>query len=92
MVDPTLGGRIDYQEVFENVDLESPFEGTRFEGDGNGVLGFVGGELGENLGRVLGALAGYVVGAVLIGSSILGGGEGADEGTGDADDAEEAEA
>lgn len=75
MVDPTLGGRIDYREVYQNLDFESLFEGTRFEGDGDGPLAFVGGELGENLGRILGAIAGYLLGAIVLGSSILGGGD-----------------
>lgn len=90
MVDPTLGGRIDYHEVYSNVDFESLFEGTRFEGDENGVLAVVGGELGENLGRILGAIVGYVVGMVVLGTSILGGGD-ADEATGDAGDEQAAE-
>lgn len=75
MVDPTLGGRIDYHEVYENVDFESMFEGTRFEGDEDGVMAAVFGELGENLGRVLGAIVGYIVGVVVLGSSLLGGGD-----------------
>lgn len=77
MVDPTLGGRIDYREALANVDFESLFEGTRFEGDEDGVAATVGGELGEALGRVLGAAVGYIVGAVFIGSSVFG--DGGDE-------------
>lgn len=73
MVDPTLGGRIDYHEVYENVDFESLFEGTQFEGGEDGVLALVGGEIGENLGRILGAIVGYVVGMVVLGTSLLGG-------------------
>lgn len=85
MVDPTLGGRIDYHEVYENVDFESLFEGTQFEGGEDGVLSVVGGEIGENLGRILGAIVGYVVGMVVLGTSLFGGGD-AEEAAGESGD------
>lgn len=96
MVDPTLRGRIDYREVVRNVDFESIFEGTRFEGD-DGVLAYVGGELGERLGRILGAVVGYLLGVVVFRSTIGGdGGDGdtdadggaTDDASGDADENE----
>lgn len=87
MVDPTLGGRIDYREVASNVDFDSLFEGTRFEGE-DGVLAYFGGELGERLGRVLGAVVGFLLGVAVFGSTI--GGDGDEEGTDDAsEDADE---
>ena len=66
MVDPTLGGRIDYREVADNVDVESLVDGTRYAGDDEGVAAAVAGEFGAILGRALGGLVGYVLGLTLI--------------------------
>lgn len=79
MVDPSLGGRIDYREVVENIDLESLFEGTRFDNEEDGVVASIGAELGEIIGRLLGAAAGFLFGAVLLAAKGDGDGETGEE-------------